>query len=545
MNGIERMRADPSATRIENGSTNPELERRRQIMEQLCDLKIAKKVSDLDLYHGRASTGRPWEVDPYFNNGGNATNNRNINSIPALNAGSHEVAEQFGESRARRLGARSYEVHKIIARDPNAYIIDADAYHRQQFSEFQRQDIAKMIMSTLPRIGDACVFSYEDGKNVDQGALAKLENRTYHASEAPELARRYNLSLEGARQLLGAVNARIALANNLSHTMLRFVSSSSENDDDRKFPINRDYVAHWVESMGIIGTSYGVHSATLGKNVETYQFFSLDKIGSQEQLEAEKRRRNKKFGLAAIHTANLLSRNNRERLHNNDVLTMLQEDQYSTPHAIIEKAKENNNRVKNLFARKTGVWEGFTLQQHTETALSIFDKSAGDKLPSSLYTLGRLALIAHDLGKPIAAERHDVKNQKQYNIQEAANFLCVLDCNDETMKLVIHIISDGMQYVGEDLLAKGKDPAKHQRALDYCRDIAHEMSQGRAVGPTETTAAYDLCKYLVTADGGAYTSFATTKNGRISHRNSGGKHGQFDASFNVAGVTGQNLEFKA
>ena len=71
------------------------------------------------------------------------------------------------------------------------------------------------------------------------------------------------------------------------------------------------------------------------------------------------------------------------------------------------------------------------------------------------------------------------------------------------------------------------------------------MSQGRAVGPTETTAAYDLCKYLVTADGGAYTSFATTKNGKISHRNSGGKHGQFDASFNVAGVTGQNLEFKA
>lgn len=199
MNGIERMQADPSATRIENGSTNPELERRRQIMEQLCDLKIAKKVSNLDLYHGRASTGTPWEVDPYFNNGGNATNNRNINSIPALNAGSHEVAEQFGESRARRLGARSYEVHKIIARDPNAYIIDADAYHRQQFSEFQRQDIAKMIMSTLPRIGDACVFSYEDGKNVDQEALAKLENRTYHASEAPELARRYNLSLEGAR----------------------------------------------------------------------------------------------------------------------------------------------------------------------------------------------------------------------------------------------------------------------------------------------------------------------------------------------------------
>ncbi len=538
------MQADPTATRVENGSTNPEKERKKQAMEKLCSFGIARRMRDQDLYHGRASDGGAWQVDPYFDNGGNATNNRNINSIAALNAGSQETARDFGIARAQRKQTPYYSVHKIVAENPDAYIIDADAMRTENYSDLQRQDIAQTIQETLPGLSDACVFSFQDGKSLNQQALRQLEKRQYHASEAPQIARLLNISEAGAMQIIGAFNASIALCHNPSRTLLRYVSSQSESPREKEMPINRDYIARWAEDMNIIGTCYSLDSATLGRELETYQFFSLDKIGTQEQMEQERTARARKLGRAAWRTAAMLMRNERERGHRDDVLTLLEADQFAPSRQVVEKAKEAGPRYRQLFESPCGVWEGYTLQQHTETALDIFDKSQGDKLPASLYTLGRIALVTHDLGKPIAAARGDKTQQHRFNASEASGFLRDIGCSQEMIRSVTHLITDGMRYVSDDLLAGRRDREKHDRAMIYCQDIAHEISNGQGADTVDAEAIYQLCRGLVTADGGAYSTYSTTREGIITHRNSGGSRGQFDPSFKAAGATKRNIDFK-
>ena len=67
--------------------------------QELIQLGLVSKLSDIDLYHGRAGDGSGWEVDPAFNNAGNNTGNRNVNKRPALNTSDMETAKAFSRSR--------------------------------------------------------------------------------------------------------------------------------------------------------------------------------------------------------------------------------------------------------------------------------------------------------------------------------------------------------------------------------------------------------------------------------------------------------------
>jgi hypothetical protein len=54
---------------------------------------------------------------------------------------------------------------------------------------------------------------------------------------------------------------------------------------------------------------------------------------------------------------------------------------------------------EQIFAGSAGVWEGFTLGEHTETVLRNFDETYADRMPVGLLAPMRLAILTHDIGK--------------------------------------------------------------------------------------------------------------------------------------------------
>ena len=74
---------------------------RKQAIAKLVELGVAEYVNDLDLYHGRAATGKPWKVELNFENGGNKTGNRNVHGRDGLYASDKNTAIEFAHERAK------------------------------------------------------------------------------------------------------------------------------------------------------------------------------------------------------------------------------------------------------------------------------------------------------------------------------------------------------------------------------------------------------------------------------------------------------------
>ncbi|MEF2175957.1 MAG: hypothetical protein V3575_05770 [Candidatus Absconditabacteria bacterium] len=73
--------------------------------------------------------------------------------------------------------------------------------------------------------------------------------------------------------------------------------------------------------------------------------------------------------------------------------------------------------LPGIYNQNTGVWENYTLREHTLMVLNQFDKYFGDKpLPGLIdKNLFRLLLGLHDIGKPFAISMGNKELQHYYN----------------------------------------------------------------------------------------------------------------------------------
>ena len=209
-----------------------------------------------------------------------------------------------------------------------------------------------------------------------------------------------------------------------------------------------------------------------------------------------------------------------------EVVNLLSENLYASPQDIIESAKKTPD-YKRLFEAQSGVWEGFTIQQHTETALQFFDDNYADKLPSGVLPLLRLAIITHDIGKGVAASRGDKANQKAYNVAYADDFLKKNGIDEDMRKLIVSMIGDGMDE-STDWAIRGGSDAKF---YDYCkRTVGDFLGTTPARDDVRGFAQLELA--LQTCDSASYTDMAVTRSrtsnsSYFNYRNSP----SFDGSF--------------
>lgn len=320
------------------------------------------------------------------------------------------------------------------------------------------------------------------------------------------------IKLETAMHLGSAFNARqacLAKPSYLVDLVLKnrhgIVSDVVEvNGNSIEVPFNLDYVERYLREAHIVGVRQAVSSATLGRSISAVSFFDLEKVNTEAQIGQERSETLRKLGTLATQMEMQPAPE-----QNSDMLLRALEDPHVKPERLIEYAKMIDGYT-DIFDADAGNWEGFTLGEHTETVLRNFDENFADTLPVEMLAPMRLMLLGHDLGKPKAVTEHSKHKEKEYNLKYAADFFSRLNVPPEIAGLLLSVIGDGAELIYKADI-RGQKSAEDNLRSHAARSL-QEFNLGRDSATAEQIDGYiELCRVLLTCDGGAYTSMATTR----------------------------------
>lgn len=520
-----------------------------QAMQTLLDLGVCKKLSDLELYHGRAGDGKKWQVDPSYNNAGNNTSNHNINKIPALNTSDYEIAKNFSEKRAFYNGGNS-EVHRIISSDPDAMIITSEL---SDLDDQDRKRALKAISTLSPSVMKGAPITIRGDRRAFQKRselISKLSPKDFvndygvmFEEDIQKIENKTGLDAELVTHIGSAISTKTLLEQGFLNRLCKTFVNSDEtaisvnikDNNSKTIPFNREYLSNWLRSAHIVGImSRGDYSATLGEIIDVCRFFDLEKVNTEKAIENKTRNRNRFFGEIAIKA------NEQNKNTSGVLLEVLKSNLYISPSEIIEIAKTTPG-FKEVFEADAGNWEGFKLGEHTETVLRLFDDNYADIIPASTIPTMRLALLVHDLGKPQAAKKHDKANQKKYNLQFAKEFMDLNKVDNATSELILSMIGEGLDLTSELIMDRGNVAIKW-KLKNYCETIAKKFLGTNQVDQDTITGFGLMLEILQTCDSAAYTTMAVTRaKNNVRYRN----YGSFNSSFDdYKGFTGRRATLK-
>lgn len=532
-------------TRTESDATNFELRRNYEASRKLKKLGSLIPVAGKKFYHGRAFEGGEFAVNPFYNNADNTTGNRNVNKgETVLHVAGHQTAREFAEARARSKGTMA-EIAELEISDQEASFFDCDQDGEDRIGSTEEARAA--FAESFPEPVTGTVLSMEDYKSLDQKAFKELIQFAANTpilpeEDIPKFARILKISEDGARKLIGSINARSTVLRSrdphgrMSENLLSMLDQKGDvtiqttvADHDGKTipvrcPINREFVHQWMRDNHIIGIKCSVISATLGKPVlDAYEVFSLESVKSKEQAEAARESRMRNFGGASLRVFGLL--NNPEARKTESPLTYLSMDRRGTPREFIDSAKQVGPKYQQLFEADAGVKEGFTIEEHTETALRLFDTSYKSNLPRSIFDFGRLCLLVHDIGKSVA--RQNNQEQNGYNAMFSMDFLNDIGAPKEIVDAIPLIITEGMDAASDTV--RYKTPESQSRLWMASQRAAKKLFGIDERSPDYQSCVktiYHLCRALAECDGAAYADFAITTRtaSGVKHYNSNERH---------------------
>ena len=516
-----------------------------QAIETLTDLGFLYDMNELNLYHGRGGDGTPWRVDPTFNNSGNNTGNANINKIPALNTSPQlDIASSFAQKRSSARGLNP-EIYNIISSDPDARIIDADFDYHDLNPNLQNS-FRSAIRKTIPPILEGAPVDFADRESLQRISLRDFKSSEYgffNEEDIKKNAEYLHLSNNLSQSLLSSINTRNLLSlypDKLRDLMSAYIYNhnhveiSINGDDVKKIPISREFLSSWFRSSHIVGCKKGVHSATLRQPIDNYILFDLEKVNTTAEEERKNKLRNRRLGKIA------LAAEKKQRYPHSELVDQLNNNLYIKPESILHLAKQTPG-YREKFEADTGNWEKFTLEEHTETVLRLFDDNYADKMPASTLPIMRMALLVHDIGKSEAARNNDKKNQRAYNLYYAEDFMHKNKVEPKTEQLILSMIGTGSDYAAR--WGIDHDPEVGQEFYKFCKSTIKEYLGTMFVDDATVTGLRDMLMVLQTCDSAAYTTMAVTRSAKsgIRYRN----YGAFNQSFEpFHGLTGHRVKLK-
>jgi hypothetical protein len=512
-----------------------------QAIEYLKQSGLFIPLNSLDLHHGRATDNADenWVVKPDFQNGGNNTNNDNVNKISALSTGPHEVAAEFAAKRA--YGSKHPEVHKIVSGDPDAVVLDG-TFNIASRPKEQQQQIWQALKKLSIGITEGSPLDFEH-----KDLLTTFKSEDFHTtdgkypkvSDLPEISQRLGIDEKDVRQVAGAFNARLALAYDPVQIIENFVDDKDTYDnigEDGELPINQEYVANWLRNAHIVGIKMGVNSATIGKRIEPVALFDLAKVNTEKEVARRRETSFKKYGSIATRMANGLEARTETK---SPFIDYLSNNLYATPKQLVNEAKKIGV-YQETYGADAGNWERFSLGEHTETVLRVFDNNYADELPAHLLPVMRLALLTHDLGKPEAASKGEKNHQYAYDAREANNFMKNVDINENLRKLIVGIIGEGQKLTTRAFI-RG-DIGARKELLSFCHDLLIEYG-AKNIAKEDVHGLANMCLIVQTCDSAAYTDMAITRSEKSNfyYRNSP----SFNSSFHPpVSITKQDARLK-
>jgi hypothetical protein len=424
------------------------------------------------------------------------------------------------------------EVHDITSYDTDATVLDF-TFDKSTLDDAAKEKYNKALQTLAIPIPEGSPVSWEDRDSAYPffAAVQKAQKYIVFQGDIHKLAADAGVGEAAALHLASAYNSKVLSTVMPSYLVSQLLKNSNDivtlnieiNGQRQDVPVNLEYVQRYVRELHIVGVRQPIGSATLNRDIMSVSFFDLEKTKTVNGVEKARRETWRKLGGIAASLDEVLQ----PEVHASPRLIRLLEDPHVKPEKLVKAAMEVEG-YDEIFAADAGNWEGFTLAEHTETVLRNFDESFAEQLPVEMLAPMRLAIVAHDIGKPAAVAEGQKRRQKEFNISQADDFLTKLGIEDKLKGLLIAIIGDGSELSYLLNVRKAGEPA--EKAMRAHAITSLQKFYGKTkITDQQIDGFVEMCTMLQVCDGGAYTSMAITRkdNGKGRHRNAP----SFNASF--------------
>ena len=531
----------------------------QEAIDVLVRLKALIPADSVTLYHGRASLPEDvnnWQVDNSYQNAGKQEHHRNLNMVNGLSTSpSLEDASKYARGRARdlnRIAAENggidakyvpeyYEIKpetsglyiinnfdfkpsKLSAKELKEFYLALNVFINYEPTElapvrFEDRQIAGEVYKILSGKLTQKINNYEAG--VENQRLLSNDDVNACLIELFEMGFKSNLK-QVAREVAGALNARELLAKNPGELASRLSFKDGRKpeeieageieiraSDGTKYsvPVSNEYVYSWLVNNHIIGVSKDIFDT----GINNCFMFDLEKINTEKALGDKLQSILQEFGEFSKLTENAFE---------DEQLTKFLES--SSPEETMEVFRADP-KFKRYFDFWSGVWERFSIGEHTETTMRVFEDSFARTTPKEIAPFVKMALACHDIGKGIVNNSAMNSYNRLAAINEettrvAGEFCDYYGMNEQVKNMLIFAIVEGQKYTSQYYIHKRKDAL--EKLEERCSEVLAENLK-RKPTEAEILGFVSICKIIQNCDSGAYTRYGITrdeKTGRY-HRN--------------------------
>ncbi len=193
----------------------------------------------------------------------------------------------------------------------------------------------------------------------------------------------------------------------------------------------------------------------------------------------------------------------------------------NSPKDVMEYALAHTRKeLKTDFASQIGLWEGFTLGEHTESVMTFFEENFVDTLACSKDTraIMNLIIFCHDIGKAEEKRResrgHLVGANEKFELynEKALKLFFDLKIDVENSKKLALFITNLTQIL------ECATSNYYVRNDDYALKVLNKMSEKLLrvnnfdCSSHSVDALSTMARVLQTCDSGAYTTYGKTRN---------------------------------
>ncbi len=536
---------------------------RQEAISVLVELGMCQYLKNIDLYHGRANIdGKRFSVMNLDNSGDN-TSNRNVSMMSGLYASQKEVATEFAETRVKYKGGKP-EVHKLVGITEDDVILDL-SFDISKVKEIDKPRLARAlrvltnypVSNLLPINFDykdiyysvifpilqeriQPIISYEREKEIISQAKQNLEALKIKLKSEGKLDKLNDLEIDDKifegliKDYIGARNTRFLLRNIPLEVLDKVIDGKLVGYKNDYYSLNEHYVSAWIANNHIAGFMYFVNSATLDKKITTYQLVNVNQIMTERDY--------------GEYYQNLMQLEQIGTKRFSNMMSEALDEFVSTANGweLIELVSQNPE-CKALYDKDAGIWEGWSVGQHTASVIDFFDAYYSASLPDNMQSLMKLILLAHDIGKGVAVEKHCP--QKEENQIYVDTLLDDLNIKDSIKEVVKFAIGDGQRYTSDILLKESEvekdrlirlgvlsEDNRYDREKALIRQMNNECAEvlKKAFGTNpkqeEIDVLRNLCLILQFCDSGAYTYYAKINEGKAYVT---GGNARFTSSFEL------------
>ena len=508
-------------------------ERKKSALDTLVKLGAMIYAKDIETYHGRAGDGSKWEVDPTFNNAGNNTGNSNVYDVSGLYTTDSQHAKEFATKR-RRSHTQTADVYKIVAKDEDLAVVvqgfSVASLSKQQQDEYYQaiSVLAQFPITEMVPIPFEYRSIYAEVKKVIQQQYKTVESGLFKDEDIENVINTLATNPDvrkvfGSKQklidfitgLLSASNTKRLISMFPANLIRQFLDGEDKisvkmGESDFEISINSKYVSAWCAKNGIIGSKGKVTSATLCKTIDIVTFFDTKKIETEAQQGERIEYMNRLFEGLSLNLSDFIQ--------DEEINTFLQKASASEVMQFICQ----DEKCYKLFEKDAGLWEGYTVGQHTEAVLDFLGKYKLEEIHPQLLPFIKVAILAHDIGKGFASDSKSMWAGKHKDANKVmANFLFnALGIDAKYRKLINFIFTESQDFTSKYYFdaTNSSSPELTATQKQYISDEMQKackeiLTQTLGVEPTEEEiyALQKICIILQQCDSGAYTRYATLK----------------------------------